>query len=815
MEARISSLQAELQSVQTGDEDQTQEINSIKASHDALAAELSDANMQLEKMEDLQKQADHMTALLTQCGDKDRSLSTLKDENDQLKSQNEQLSSYQRDTQDKALEIVELRKKLKSVEEASQEIIDIRRELDECKQNDAGFEDAQAKIISLESELARRDEQLKRFQTQITDFEMLPGQLEQLTTQLSVWKNNCESLELKLKATEAECDRTQILEQEMSTRDCEVQTLKRTLAEAEGNLLAASEMQIQVVQFRETIARLSREAEDAQKVSEELQSVKAAKSDLQQSLTDLESQLVTLGQARTATRFQENQIEQKDAYIAELQKQLSHLDTGSQRGEKHLDGDAETNLDRNGPETTCPTVADAALQRQSTEPGGDGSKLAEVANKTFDEETEPRKKKECANRNGTNISKSVPSDYAGLWDWKDSAPMDLAISTLPWESIGAGASTHSKRMQTELEPNIIPESQPSSNDQAKRSLEHRDQSEQAQSCISSSPLSDIGDLFDSSFLQEVLGIPQDDDVREGWAQGLNIPVEIDVAADRGNLQEKTKPKDEKVETRSSHQSRHRAELAAETQPPSSSCGEPLLLDDLEGPRLLSASSTTGADSRKPSTSSNQDILTSPPEGLGRKVFPKHGLAAGSSKNLARPTTKTIGLLEYGQCLARDTSPQRQHRHERSLQTVRQPFSEAKNVKSSNKRPTTPEVLYKEKHQPNSAVKRKSDVAGLGEDVRPKARPRGSRNLSNVDLHDQPLTNSRPAESVTSERSRQSSSSLRHSLISNAKGRGRVRGGLASGNSKQGPKRARGGSKSELFPVILPCEDADSQRPKVQ
>lgn len=799
-EIRISNLQSELQSARDGNSNQSKAIERIQSAHDTLAKELNEANLRLCQMDDLREQADHMSNLVQDCGKNGLSLAVLQEEIASLRNVNEQMTGNHRaDVQNKIMEIEGLRHRLNSAQEVSMQVTTLQEELEKYKIEDANSKHAKSMLVSLEGEISQKNDELNHLRIKVAESEAISNQLNDMRAQMMDWKNDCESKETKLKATEKEIAQLQVLDKEMKVRDAEIQTLRAKLTEAERMSRIVPEMQVQMDQFSETFIKLNRELEGAHQAVEKLSSVKSANDKLQQDLVELQEEISISEKARTAAECLEQKIQQKDSQITELQERLAILHVESQRREIYHEGDSETVLEHDFSQETW-SLVDSLVQQDIISNGSEQSKLDDTAAERVYAETEPNKKQKCADRSASSYQGLTEPTNATFLNGNDAATPGSAVVRLDEKSIGEVDGSHAPTLQNAKEPDVIPESQPCSIDLSKSCLETKVRTTVAPTVISSSPLSDVGELFDSS-PQDQLENPQHGAVRDAGHPDASTAKDS-CSIEQPSLPEQSRPEDGLLGSECTQRTGRPGEPVLESGPPSSSYGEPLLLDDLEGLRLLPSSSA--ADPRKRSIYSSQDILTSPPDGVSRKLFQENRIGTLASKSLARSGTKTVGLIEYGQYMTKNPSPRRLRSREPSFQAITKQLPEEQHGNASGMRSTTPDVLVKEKHQPNSAIKRKYEAAGVVDDTRGGEKPRAKRKLSSTNLSSQPETVSKPTVFLSPGKGQQTLSRIRQSSVSGTASRSRVGGKVAPalGGVKQGLKRSRGGLKSEILPIAL-------------
>jgi predicted nucleic acid-binding Zn-ribbon protein len=358
------------------------------------------------------------------------------------------------------------------------------------------------------------------------------------------------------------------------------------------------------------------------------------------------------------------------------------------------------------------------------------------------------------------------------------------------------------------ETNVIPESQPAVNDPRQSYATAGKQRKYTGKIISSSPLSDVGDLFHSSDPEQpekskYYASPTHHRKRKGA-----LVNDVDAAPRQTLGREDLDVSEYSQRSNSSTGAPSPQKPDQGTQLPSSSYGEPLLLDDFEGLGSLQEKKPREAVSEKQSDSSGEDLLTSPLSPRPRKAPRNGGHGRPNATSLSRTDMKAAGILQYGRHLVKDPSPRRLRSSEPTSQTnARQPLQDFGD-NATNIRPATPNLAVKEKHQPNSAIKRTSEAADIVDETVPKEKKRAKRNLSNLEVAKRPGRSSSSLSSSTSGKVGQTSTRIRQSSIPTTSSRSTIMGknAPAPGGVKQGSKRPRGGSKSEDWQIITISRD---------
>jgi len=821
-ELHIGDLQVELKNAKRDCSDHLKQIEELKSVHCSLERELDGANsrlgqvvrdcttarstidslnQQLPQIDELREQADRMRSLVHEGEVKDGTVADLQQELGSLKAANQRLHGHQVDAENKVMEIAELNVRLQKAEEAPQQLGALQQELQNFKEQIASSKDARERVNALECELRQKDDRMNQLNIDIADFDDTRQRLNDLLTEMTHCRRDYECIEKTLKVTMEEAARTPTLVKEITLQRDEISELKAKLAEAERISEAVPEMHAQVNQFSETFSNLRRELEHAQEAGEELRSIKTANATFQQRIVELQDQAAVAEQASDSLKCLSEEVQQKDARIVALEIELGRLKTKQQQMEVR-EASPEDLHDEDVPQETC-RLADDSLVQQAKD--GYDNDYRTVENETADtirQEAEPRKERKRANRSVSSLQVNAStsdhlvlvrktSERAGLM-------VDAVNETPPANAVDGCAPS----VQHLDEANLIPESQPHGNDLDKSLSSQTMRDMFLDDALSSSPLSDVGALFGST--------DQDQPAKSRYHATQQHIGQLDDTDGREDVEATEQPLGHEESLLSetsqcpeaSHRDRELTKLSQGSRPVSSSYGEPLLLDDLEGLGSLPASRSMNTVPGMQLNPSIQDVLTSPVGTLPRKLPRKSMQPRPTAMPLSGPDVKAAGLIDHVQHLAKGPSPRRLRNSRASPRTNTRGSLHDLGEDTVNVRPATPNLPAKERHQPNSAIKRKSETASIVDENFPTEKKRSKRNLSNMDVASRPGTRSWSVNSSTSARVGETFGRLRQSSISTTSSRNTIVGkkAPASGGSKQRPKKPRG-LKSEQWLII--------------
>lgn len=812
---QIANLRSKLKDSEDKCNNQLKDFENVNSSHHILAEKLEEANSrisqalqdcatvkstndrlnrQLDEMNDLREQAARVLSLVHECEVKDGTIANLQQEVGSLKAVDQQLHDYKLEAENKSMEVADLRTRLQIAEKASLQLLALQRELDNYKADMPPLKEAQEKMVSLESELSQKDNQLNQLNIKIAQSSEDQRQLTSLQMQVSRSRYDYECMVEKLKAAEGNA-RTPELERQIAAHQDEVNELRAKLAEAERISQAVPEMQAQMDQFSETINNLRRELEDAHQAREELHSARDANVTGHQTVEGHQDPAVVAGQASDRLLRLRHEMHQKDEKIVTLRMELARFDAASQQPKEAREQETEALMRDDSSRKNGRLVEDCPAHWENAdndeEPSAVEDKFASV---------DQEKMQHCSNQKRANRSVSIqqayplPASDVTLKPTVRTGSRFMALS----ENQGPADEDHAWNEQCPEEPNVILESQPRVDPHHELSSAESKLEKLVGDIISSSPLSDVGDLFDSS--------DQDQPAKSQHHAGQNHSDKTNNTAGR-EFGVKTKEvvigEDDTLVSHSPeslgsahHRVRTLENPSQESRPPLSSYGEPLLLDDLEGTGPLQASALDTAN-RTQSKSSTQDVLTSPVGAWPRKLSRVNTKARPSTPASSRLDVKAIDLIAYGQVLAKIPSPRRLRSSEPTEQTYgRQPLQDLGDD-ATNTRPATPSLALKEKHQPNSAIKRKCESAGITDEVFSAEKKRARGDMSNVEVAHGRMTGPRSTSSSTSAKVGYTLTRLRQSSSSTMSTRTTIVGknAPAPGIGKQALKKPRGGSKS--------------------
>ena len=349
--------------------------------------------------------------------------------------------------------------------------------------------------------------------------------------------------------------------------------------------------------------------------------------------------------------------------------------------------------------------------------------------------------------------------------------------------------SHSPDKPNVESPEVVPESPPTRNNRALPGLAAEPNKPSAGLFISSSPLSDIGDLFSAHERED----PSSAHRNEGVDLGQSCMLRRDAAPPQiPSLHERIEESDYTT-------SRQPLQLSMqEAKPPSSSYGEPLLLDDMDKdtPLIFDEVRTESV------------VISNIEGGVHNTLWSGNGLSHVVRDNLEtglRGSTnlETSNANDTTQCyrpiktapstrrLCRVTTP-----HGSASQLSNDPIDDPSQVEGD----ATPLTRTKEKHQPNSAVKRKSESHSAANQTELAAEKRIKRNLSNVEMRDRSERRFNILETSWARGGASNSERPARSSKSRKSDRATVVGKNAPAprSNRQGSRKARGGSRSNSF-----------------
>lgn len=812
-DSHISILQEELGNLKDNLSDQLKEVEQFKSVHDNLVGELDVANSQLGQavqdqatakstigslnqhlveMDHLREQANRASSLAHDSEAKDGDIADLQQELGSLKAVNQELEGYRVDAKNKAVEISKLNMKLRADEETSQQLVNLQRELLRHKQEVAPLKDAQERVTSLENELNHRNDEINQLNIKMADFDGTHTQLHDLQMQRSRRSDEYESMEKKLKAIEEEAARIPILETEMIAKLEEITKLRAKLAEADRISKAVPELQTQMDESSKTISGLKRELDTAYRASEELQKTKAINVTLHQRIAELQNQAAVAKQASNSVKCLSEEMQEKDAQITALQLEVARLDVESQRKKETTNASTENFINQDLAQGTWRLPEDSLIQEENIQPDHDPSAVEkETANTIHEEHEPPRKHRKRANRRTSSLlaDTSVTGDSGSVRNTLERtiAPLVAVDETLADDAVGSQAPAE----QNSNEMDRVPETQPRGSDPHESLSTERMRDNLVLNNVSSSPLSDVGALFDSS--------DQGQPLKSHYYVTQKRCEQMDQNSLRNDIAEINK---NSITPESPQRTRRVEKPSQGSPPPSSSYGEPLLFDDLEGLNCLPASVMINVAGGKQSESSSQDILTSSLAISPRKSSKMSWGAGPASTSVSKSDMNEVGSSGYVQHLAMDPSPRRLRSGElASEKGTRRPLQDLGDA-AMNMRPATPNLPVKERHRPNSAIKRRSEAAGIIDETTPTEKKRPRRNVSSMEVANRPGKGSRSVSSSAPVTVGQTMTGVRKSSTTTTSSRSTIVGKIAPApGGKQGPKKPRGGSKSEACLII--------------
>lgn len=817
----INNLREELKNLKSTNIDKLKEIEQVNSVHETLTQELDESrcrlsqvvrdrttaestidclNQQLVRMNDLCEQADRVPGLARECEVNTGTVVDLQQELESLKLVNQQLRGHRIDAETKAVEISELQTRLQIAEATSQHFFALQEELQRYKEEMRPLIGAQERADLLEIDLRQRNDRINQLNVEIGGYNDALGEIDNLQKQLGRRRGEHESVKKGLKAAEKGAARTPILKKELTAQKDENSELGIKLAEAEKICTAVPEMQAQIHHFSDIFSKLKRELDNAHQTAEELQSTKAANATLHQTIVKLQEETAVAEQASDSLKCLNEEMQGRDAQIIALRMELALLRIESQGRKGARDANTEDSLHTDIYQQTSHLAEDSLVHQEDIGHSIGRPNVENEAANTVQKKDEPRKERKRANRSASSLEANPHA--LGLMK-KSSESTGPRLDPGHETAADDGNGGHAPVEQHLDEITVVPESQPRAHDFGQSPATKIMRDRLAGSIFSSSPLSDIGELFDPSdqdqsavSLHYTTQIHSDQMVDTTLSGGV-----AGIKQTRGK--EDSLSNDRSQGPESPHRSGKLQEPGRGSRPPSSSYGEPLLLDDLEGVGSLQASSSMNTVPGKQSTTSTQDVLTSPLGTLPRKALRNSMRARPSATSLLMSDLNAADPIEYSQYLPKDPSPRRLRSSEPASQTSsRQPLQDLGDD-ATNMRPATPRSSVKEKHQPNSAIKRKSEAGGVSVEIIPAGKKRARRNLSNVEVTNRRGTASQSLSSSTPDAVGQPLTRLRQSSSSSTGSRSTNVGMIAPapGNRKQGPKKPRGGSNSEECLII--------------
>lgn len=819
----VTNLQKKMESLKANNSDQVEEIEQVKFFLHGLASELVEAksrlgqvvqdcatakstitslNQQLDQMEELRGRADRVPGLAHDSEVKDGIITVLEQKLESLNIVNQRLQCYQVEDEKRALEISELKARLQTAEEAAQQLLVVQGELHSHEEELRTLKGARERAISLERELCQTKNRMSELNIVIANSNDSQRQLEDLRTETCHRGRDCENIEKRLRASEEEAARPPVLEKEISAQKAEIRELRAKLAEAERISKALPEMQTQMDQFSETFSSLQRELEDAHQTGNEVQSTRTVNAKLHQTIAELRNQAADAEQAGVSMKSLSDEMQQKDVQITSLRTELARLGIESQRQIETREPNTEDLLDGGPSQDTCRLAEANHTHQQDDSIHSHHSTVENEPAATPDEELELCKKRKRADRSASSVQANTSPCEEIVLVSKTSGKTDSEVGTAHKTFADDGVGDQGSIELDVDETDLIPESQPRMNDSGRSLGTDSMRSQSVSKIISSSPLSDVGEIFDPA--------DQDQPVSDYYAyrkhsdQMSGTAARDDIAAMNKSLgQEESLPGEKSPLPESLHRARSLATSNQERRPSSSSFGEPLLLDDLEGLGSLPAGDLMNLGPSKQPSSSIQDIPTSPMGALPRKLSAESTRPRSTATSPSKSYMKAVDVIGYRQHLAKEPSPRRLRSSEPASQTnTRRPLQDLDND-ATNARPTTPNVPVKEKHQPNSAIKRKSEAASVLEENTTTEKKRTKLDLSNIEVARRSGRGSRSFSSSTPGTVEQTLTRLRTSSTSATSSRNTIVGknAPAPGVGKHGSRKPRGGSKSEECLII--------------
>ncbi|KAF7505224.1 hypothetical protein GJ744_001153 [Endocarpon pusillum] len=814
----IRNLREELTTLRNNCDNQVEELKQVKLAHlaslqeldesrsrlsqairdcDGAKSTIDDLNFQVAQMDDLRKQADRASSLALECEANSGVIADLRQKLESFETMHQQLHDHRIDAENKSIEISELNTRLQTAEATNKQVSTLITELHECKEETRRLRGAQDRVGLLESQIHQKNEQIDQLNIKAAHYNDTLRKIDDLQKQLSTSKDECELTRLTLKTTREETARMPMLENETRAQKDEIQQLKAKLTEAEKICTDVPKMQAQMDQFSVTFSDLKRDLEEAHRNSGELQSTKATNASLRRTIMELQNQAAVAEQRGDSVKCLSEELQQKNAQITALRIELDRYHAESQLQKASRQAEMEDLLGKDSFPETSRLAENNLVQNDSGATNKGPTSMEQETRHADQEKTTSRKIRKSANRSASNPeARTVEPDLG-----KDfSEVRHLGADAVPMALTKHASGSHASAERNLDEVTLVPESQQRAQERHLCSPPRNAQGRLKGIIMSSSPLSDIGELFDPSD-QDLATASRDVKTQVHRNELGDAGLENSVAAIEQTLDEEDSLSNEGHNGNGSRRQTYNCEkLSQDGRPPSSSYGEPLLLDDLEGVGSLQ---TSGSGNIAPSTQSNpgtQDILTSPLPTLPRGLLKINMQGRPKVTPLPRPDMKLLDANERSKYLPNHSSPQRVRSSESGSQTsTRRPLQDLGDDVNTA-RPATPPLPVKEKHQPNSAIKRKSEAAGISDETTPKGKKRARRNLSNMEVRIRQGTTSQSLSSSTTDKAGQSMTRLRQSSNSTAGSRCTIVGknAPAPGNRKQGPQKSRGGLKSQRY-----------------
>jgi DNA repair exonuclease SbcCD ATPase subunit len=507
-----------LESLKANNSDQVEEIEQVKFLHHGLTSELVEAksrlsqvvqdcatakstitslNQQLDQMEELRERADRVPGLAHDSEVKDGIITVLEQKLESLNTVNQRLQCHQVEDEKRGMEISELKARLQTAEEAAQQLLVMQGELHSHEEELRTLKDAREQAIPLERELCQTKNRMSELNIAIANSNDTQRQLEDLRTETCHRRRDCENIEKRRKASEEEeAARPPVLEKEISAQKAEISELRAKLAEAERISKALPEMQTQMDQFSETFSSLKRELEDAHQAGNEVQSTVTVNAKLHQTIAELRNQAADAKQAGVSMKSLSEEMQQKDVQITSLRTELARLGIESQRQIETGEPNTEDLLDGGLSQDTCRLAEASPTHQQDDSIHSHHSTVENEPAATPHEELEPRKKRKRADRGASSVQANTsPCEEIVLISKtleKTDSEVGTAHKTFADDVVGDQGSIEQDVDETDL----IPESQPRMNDPGKSLCTDSMRSQSVSKIISSSPLSDVGEIFD-------------------------------------------------------------------------------------------------------------------------------------------------------------------------------------------------------------------------------------------------------------------------------------------------------------------------------
>jgi hypothetical protein len=763
---------------------------------------MNNLNQQLVQVDRSYEHAARVPKLIHECEVKDAEIDGLNQELEILNTEKQEIDCLRVENKNLAEEKSKLHTRLQSAELTLQEVTAVHDELTKAKETIQRLSDAHEKVGALESDLNQKNHRIKRHEAEVAKFGDTVLQLDHLRVEVHRIKNDYDSTHKRLKAAEKKAARVSVLEQKLSAQESQVMELTAKLAEAEQIARDVPDLQAQNDHFSQTVDDLKHELDDAHRVVEELQSSKAANAELERVIRELQVKAAVAGGVSDSVTRLGEEIKQKDSRIMAIQEQLHRVNLDSQQQNKFTERETENDLGDYLSQDS-PYLLNQSLTREENAVYDKSPKRPEkeVADNAVNG-LEARKKR-SANRSSSTLQTcgSAANGQISRRETSDSAghgPPLCHETVVDDEDRG-----HAFSVQGLGDTTLIPESQPRGSDPHDMLVGSQPRDTLLRQAISSSPLSDIGEIFDPSESHQAEESHHfKGDVRSSAL--TETAEEYDEEGSRQSSEDQGQSKHLEDDQHDSLHIRHESEQSSRGERlASSSYGEPLLLDDLEGLGSLPPRTSTDTAHEKRSNSSTQDVLTSPMSPVPRKLPRRSIQAVPAGRSLSRSDAKVMNLLGYGQHVAKDPSPRRLRKREGASQTNTRGLSQGLGDDAGDMRPATPSIPTKERPQPNSAIKRKSEAAELIEGTKPTEKKRAKRNLSNMEVVNRQRTSLQSLRSSAPTKGEQVLNRLRQSSTSTASSsRSTIVGKTtpAPGIGRE-PKKARGGSKSEECLII--------------